>query len=78
MVRADLTCVVCTNSDLVFSRRDDSKAVLVECRECLTGYLDPRNLDNGLKVRMESVPWTVSHPTAVDLRSAGLGDLIAD
>ena len=84
MVRADLSCVVCTNGEVVFSRRDDTNEILVECRECrecrecLTGYCEPTNIEDGPRVRMESTDWPMSEPSTAEIRAAGLGDLIAD
>jgi len=74
VIQAEGSCVVCTNGDLVFASRADSGAVIVECRECMTGYSQPLDLSASPKLRMDEVS---SEPASLDaILATGLGHLV--
>ena len=68
-------CRVCTNGELAFAVRSDTGEMIVECLECLTGYLDPWHLAESAIVRLEGVQANAASLPAVV--AAGLGDLIS-
>ena len=76
MIRASGTCRICQNGELVFSRRSDV-AIIVECLECMTGYVDPWDLERSEILRLEGNDWHTEPASLAEVEKAGLGGLIA-
>ena len=76
LIHALGTCKVCTNGDLVFSVLTANGRVIVECLECMTGYLDPRDLTDSATARMEDIHARAA--THADVTAAGASDLVID
>lgn len=76
VVHSLANCRICTNGDLVFSVLTASARVIVECRECMTGYLDPRNVGASATMRMETADTRAT--SKADVEAAGATDLIMD
>lgn len=58
MLRSTDECRVCSNGELVFSTRDDTGDVIIECLECMTCYLDPRDVMHSEAVGTYAVTWS--------------------
>jgi hypothetical protein len=58
MLRSRDECRVCSNGELVFSTRGDTGDVIIECLECMTCYLDPRDVAHSPAVGTYAVTWS--------------------
>ena len=74
MIHAQGNCRVCTNGELVFSVLKLNGQVIIECVECMTGYLDPRNIAASAVIRMEDLD--AYEATRADVARAEADDLI--
>ena len=74
-VQALGTCQVCANGELVFSFVPSDQRLIIECLECLTGYVEPTDLAASDVVRMEQTESRFA--TAQGVEHAGMAHLLA-
>ncbi len=76
MIRSLGTCRVCQNGELVFSLRGDNREMIIECLECMTGYVDPTDLLDGDLLRLDSVDWETEPATLAEVEGAGFSSQV--
>jgi len=69
------TCRVCANGELVFSVVRSDQRLIIECLECLTGYLVPTDLATSQVIRLEGTESRFA--TAREVMDAGMANLLA-
>lgn len=69
------TCRVCVHGELVFSVVSPDERLVIECLECLTGYIQLTDIATSELLRMDETESRFA--TVQEVERAGMADLLA-